>query len=149
MLGSLAKWLRIFGYDTFYPDATMNDDHLLQIASQEKRFLLSRDKELLIRAKKALVPVLEIQTTNLTEQLRLVVRKIPPDEKHFLTRCTLCNTILRPIEKEGIKGKIPEKVFHKRDDFWICPTCSKYYWKGTHYENMKEKIDTLIQNEFL
>ena len=147
MLGSLAKWLRIFGFDTFYPDSTTNDDFILQIATREKRLLISRDKELLIRAKKTLVPVLEIQTTNLTEQLQQVLKKIPVDEEKILSRCTVCNTLLHSVEKEGIKDKIPEKVFQTRNEFWICPSCSKYYWMGTHYENMREKINTLIQKE--
>jgi len=147
MLGSLAKWLRIFGFDTFYPDSTTNDDFILQIATREKRLLISRDKELLIRAKKTLVPVLEIQTTNLTEQLQQVLKKIPVDEEKILSRCTVCNTLLHSVEKETIKDKIPEKVFQTRNEFWICPSCSKYYWMGTHYENMREKINTLIQKE--
>ena len=37
MLGSLAKWLRIFGFDTLYPDMTTNDDEVLDIAKTEKR----------------------------------------------------------------------------------------------------------------
>jgi uncharacterized protein with PIN domain len=147
MLGSLAKWLRIFGFDTFYPDSTTNDDFILQIATREKRLLISRDKELLIRAKKTLVPVLEIQTTNLTEQLQQVLKKIPVDEEKILSRCTVCNTLLHSVEKETIKDKIPEKVFQTRNEFWICPSCSKYYWMGTHYENMRKKINTLIQKE--
>lgn len=147
MLGSLAKWLRIFGFDTFYPDSTTNDDFILQIATREKRLLISRDKELLIRAKKTRVPVLEIQTTNLTEQLQQVLKEIPVDEEKILSRCTVCNTLLHAVEKEGIKDKIPEKVFQTRNEFWICPACSKYYWMGTHYENMREKINTLIQKE--
>ena len=141
MLGSLAKWLRIFGFDTLYPDATMNDDSVLQIAYQEQRLLISRDKELLIRAKKALIPILEIRTTDLTEQLQQVLKVIPLNEEKILTRCTICNTLLRSIEKEGIKEQIPEKVYITKNEFWICPVCSKYYWMGTHYENMREKIN--------
>jgi uncharacterized protein with PIN domain len=147
MLGSLAKWLRIFGFDTVYPDATMNDDLILQIAQREKRLLISRDRELLIRAKKTLIPVLEIHTTDLTEQLHHVLQEIPIDEKKILTRCTLCNTSLHSIDKEVIKEKIPETVFQTRNEFWVCPSCSKYYWMGTHYENMREKINTLVRKE--
>jgi len=149
MLGSLAKWLRIFGFDTIYPDATMSDDGVLQIAHREKRLLISRDKELLIRAKKILIPVLEIQTTDLSKQLHQVLKQIPMDEKKILTRCTLCNTPLHSIDKEAIKDKIPEKVFQTRNEFWICPSCSKYYWMGTHYEDMRGKINTLIKKEFM
>jgi uncharacterized protein with PIN domain len=147
MLGSLAKWLRILGFDTFYPDATMTDENVLQIAQQENRLLLSRDKDLLIRAKKLLIPILEIHTTELTEQLQHLLKTIPFDENELLTRCTLCNTLLHPIEKEKIKDKIPENVFQKRDQFWVCSTCSKYYWMGTHYEHMKQKIQTFRQKQ--
>ncbi|MBN2599183.1 MAG: Mut7-C RNAse domain-containing protein [Candidatus Thermoplasmatota archaeon] len=147
MLGSLAKWLRIFGFDTSYPDATMDDDSVLQIASHEKRLLISRDKELLIRAKKRLIPTLEIQTTQLSEQLHQVLRQIPFNEKTILSRCTLCNTPLHSIDKESIKDKIPEKVYQTRKEFWVCPSCLKYYWMGTHYENMKEHINALTQKE--
>jgi uncharacterized protein with PIN domain len=143
MLGSLAKWLRIFGFDTLYPDATMNDDFILQIVKQENRLLISRDKELLFRAKKAHIDVLEIQTTDLHDQLTQVLRRLPIDPTHVLTRCTLCNTPLLSVEKKHIKASIPPKVFETMDAFWFCPTCSKYYWMGTHYENMIEKINEL------
>jgi uncharacterized protein with PIN domain len=143
MLGSLAKWLRIFGFDTIYPEVTTNDDRVLEIAKRAKRLLLSRDKELIIRGKKAHINVLEIQTTNLTEQLTQVLNEIPIDAKKVLTRCTLCNTVLLSAEKKEIKDRIPEKVFETRDQFWYCSVCNKYYWMGTHYENMIEKINEL------
>lgn len=143
MLGSLAKWLRIFGFDTFYPKTTMDDDSILQIAHSEQRLLISRDKELLMRAKKALIPVLEIHTTDLTEQLRQVLKVISLEPEKILTRCTVCNAILHPMQKETIKEHLPKKVYETKNEFWTCPVCSRYYWKGTHYENMCEKINTL------
>jgi uncharacterized protein with PIN domain len=143
MLGSLAKWLRIFGFDTLYPDMTTNDDEVLDIAKTENRLLISRDKELLIRGKKAQLQVLEIQTTDLNEQLAQVLTHIPVDRIQILTRCTLCNTPLLSVEKKAIKPYVPPKVFEARDHFWYCSVCHKYYWMGTHYENMIEKINKL------
>lgn len=147
MLGSLAKWLRIFGFDTKYPDATTTDDSLLQTAKEENRLLISRDKQLLQRCKKAQLPVLEIQTTRLSEQIAQVLSHIRVDETTILSRCTLCNTPLRTIEKKGLEPYIPEKVFKTKDAFWYCPTCKKYYWMGTHYENMREQINLLLQKD--
>jgi len=141
MLGSLAKWLRIFGFDTMYPDNTTTDDSLLQTAKEENRLLISRDKRLIQRGKKAQLPVLEIQTTRLSEQIAQVLSHITVDEKTILSRCTLCNNPLRSVEKKGLEPYIPEQVFRTRDAFWYCPTCKKYYWMGTHYENMREKIN--------
>jgi len=143
MLGSLAKWLRIFGFDTLYPDATANDDEVLQIAKAEKRLLISRDKELITRGKKVQLNVLEIQTTNLNEQLVQVLTYIQIDSTQVLTRCTLCNTPLISVEKKAIKTRVPLKVFETRDQFWYCSVCNKYYWMGTHYENMIKKINEL------
>jgi uncharacterized protein with PIN domain len=143
MVGSLAKWLRIFGYDTIYPDMTTNDDKVLDIAKAEGRLLISRDKELLIRGKKIQLDVLEILTTDLDKQLAQVLTRVPIDRTHVLTRCTLCNTPLISVEKKATKTYVPPKVFESRDQFWYCSVCNKYYWMGTHYENMIEKINTL------
>lgn len=112
MLGSLAKWLRIFGLDTVYPDATINDDDVLKIAKHDDRLLISRDKELIRRGKKALVNVLEIQTTDLTEQLRQVLLKIKIDTEQVLTRCTLCNTPLVSVEKKQSRVLSPKRCLN-------------------------------------
>lgn len=144
MLGSLAKWLRIFGYDTFYPDKTMNDEAVLNIAKNQKRLLISRDKELLIRGKKLLLDILEIKTTDLDVQIAQVFSRLPIDHGQVLTRCTLCNTPLFSVQKKDAEHHVPPKVFESRDQFWYCSVCNKYYWMGTHYENIIEKINKLI-----
>jgi len=145
MLGSLAKWLRIFGFDTLYPDTTTDDDEVLHIAKAEKRLLISRDKELIIRGKKIKLDVLEIHMTDLDQQLAQVLTCISIDSTQVLTRCTLCNTPLISVEKKATKTYVPPKVFETRDQFWYCSVCKKYYWMGTHYENMIEKINTLTK----
>jgi uncharacterized protein len=125
MLGSLAKWLRIFGFDTLYPDMTTNDDEVLDIARTENRLLISRDKELLIRGNKIKLDVLEIQTTDLDKQLAQVLTRIPIDSTQVLTRCTICNSPLISVEKKATKTYVPPKVFETRDQFWYCPVCDK------------------------
>lgn len=52
MLGTLAKWLRIYGFDTFYANSEIDDEGLMEIAKKEKRVLITRDKDLIIKAKK-------------------------------------------------------------------------------------------------
>jgi uncharacterized protein with PIN domain len=143
MLGSLAKWLRIFGYDTFYPSSEASDDELLSIAKEEDRLVISRDKELIARGKKKSLAVLEIHTTNLEEQLTQVLHHIGFDTSKLLTRCIVCNTPLLSVEKRTVKTHVPPKVFETRDAFWFCPVCTQYYWMGTHYENMIKKINAL------
>ncbi len=147
MLGSLATWLRILGVDTFYPDDQMSDEQLLQIATQEGRLIISRDKQLIARGKKRKIPVLELHPTNLDEQLEAVVRTIPLEKEKMLTRCTVCNTPLCPVEKKDVADQVPPKVLESHNQFWFCPHCNKYYWMGTHYQNMMQKISKLTKEK--
>ena len=147
MLGSLATWLRILGVDTFYPDNQMSDEQLLEIAAQEQRLIISRDKQLIAQGKKRKIPVLELHTTNLDEQLEAVVQAIPIETDKTLTRCTLCNTPLDSAKKEDVVGHVPPKVLQSQHEFWYCPHCNKYYWMGTHYQNMMQKITRLTQKK--
>ncbi len=140
MLGKLAKWLRILGYDTIYY-RTQNDSALIEIAQQQDRTLLTRDTQL---ARNWLVPTLLIKDEIVDEQLKQVIQRfnLKIGEALF-SRCPKCNTNLVKIEKEEIKDKIPEYIYHTYDKFWTCPTCNRYYWAGTHWLNIKAKVEKL------
>ncbi len=45
MLGSLARWLRILGYDTAY-DNRIEDDDIIERCLRESRIALTRDRRL-------------------------------------------------------------------------------------------------------
>src|SRR5579871_488532 len=51
MLGSIARKLRILGFDTFY-DPSVNDVGLLKIASSTERVLVTNDQDLFLMAKR-------------------------------------------------------------------------------------------------
>jgi hypothetical protein len=143
MLGSLATWLRILGQDTYYAQRYITDDELLQIAKNEQRTIISRDKVLLQRAKKELIQIIPLVSTNLDEQLRTVLPKITIDKNELLTRCTICNTILESIIKNRIIDQVPKRIYDQHDTFWYCPHCNKVYWMGSHYENIRTKLQNL------
>ena len=140
MLGTLAKWLRIYGFDTFYAGSEADDNEILRIAKKENRTLITRDIELVYRAKRENVKVIEIKSTDLDEQLKVVLNQVKIDKKTFLSRCTLCNTPIYPIKKDEVKGKVPKKVFENNKKFWLCKKCDKIYWCGSHTEDMIKKI---------
>ena len=145
MLGTLAKWLRLLGFDTLYANDKMTDDDILHLAKAEHRMILSRDKTLIKRGKKLDLSVLEVQTVDLNEQLRQVLSKASVEPKKVLSRCSLCNTLLQPISKEKVKDTVPPRIFQHNESFWICPTCDKIYWAGTHYENILETMRQLTK----
>jgi uncharacterized protein with PIN domain len=146
MLGSLARWLRLFGFDTFYANQDMDDGELLKIAKKEDRVIITRDKQLIARGRKEKLPVIEINTTDLDEQLNLVLKNVDIDQKAILSRCSVCNTILDEIKKSEVKGKVPTKIFENNEKFWFCSKCDKFYWMGSHYDKIKNKI-TQIKND--
>ena len=143
MLGSLATWLRFIGYDTFYTNGIISDQELLTIAKKEGRVLITRDKTLIIMAKKQHVEFIVIETISLDEQLRIVLTKKPIKDDRILSRCSICNTPLNSIEKHLVVDQIPPGVFEQHTLFWICPSCNKIYWRGSHYDKIMKKVHQL------
>ena len=139
MLGSLARWLRFLGFDTAYPDV-LTDKDLKELARQENRVLLTRDKEL---SKAKDIAVVYIESIDLKEQLVQVVANYNLKITSAFSRCSLCNSLLDPVDKKEVEGKVPEKVFNLQDEYWECQKCKKFYWQGTHYQGIKKKLEEL------
>jgi uncharacterized protein with PIN domain len=143
MLGTLAKWLRLFGFDTFYVNTEIDDSKLLQLAKEENRVILTRDKQLIERGKKDNIKVKKIPSTDIDQQLYQVLRDIKIDKKNVLSRCSICNQIINEIAKNDVENKIPDRIFKSNEKFWYCSKCDKIYWIGTHYEKILIKINKI------
>jgi hypothetical protein len=140
MLGKLAKWLRILGYDTFYTNK-IKPETLLSIAISENRIILTRNHKLL--KQKNRIPVILIHSDTVKEQLRELNSKIPLSANHLFTRCPICNQKTHPIEKEKVKGVVPPYVYQTEDKFTHCIQCGRTYWKGTHITHAKEWLKSI------
>jgi hypothetical protein len=144
MLGKLAKWLRILGYDTTYP-ITDEDLVLILTARQENRILLTRDTNLIKR--RNICDYLFIKNDQWEEQLLELIKglelKIDFNSKIF-SRCSICNKPTKNVDKKEVQNYVPPYVFLTQNKFVYCPSCQKYYWKGTHWQRMTEKIKKLI-----
>jgi len=140
MLGRLAKWLRILGYDAGYFPG--EDDELIALAEREGRVLLTRDTHLLRR--RSLPLHLFIQSDHVMEQLRQVVRAFSLDPRTLPAhRCARCNVVLQPRERSEVFGLVPEFVWSHHQSFWACPHCHRIYWAGTHRKRMEDAIRSL------
>lgn len=140
MLGKLAKWLRMLGYDTVYI-AGADDDELVRLTVREDRILLTRDTRLCERrmVRKRCVFV-KWGTT--AEQIRQVFEElgISPDQEFLFTRCTICNSEITPLEKPQVKGRVPPYVFRTQAQYGFCSACGKIYWRGTHVQHVLEAL---------
>ena len=142
MLGTLAKWLRILGFDTIY-EAGMDDDEILRLAIAENRVIISRDVELCSRKSDSIL----LKSRDLDEQIARILDFYSVDKNKILSRCLECNCLLQMVIRQNIeKTSVPEDILQRYDVFWHCEKCNKYYWPGTHFENMKQKANHLLDN---
>lgn len=158
MLGDLAKWLRLLGFDTLY-FSSISDDELSEKTRETKRILLTSDKKLYSHAKRRAHVIFVPINTSVVEKLKVVFSKlrITRDCLDTLigTRCVYCNTELVKVTsiekvKELInKYKIREIPYDSSQisDFWFCPTCKKLYWKGRMWKQIERMIDQILGEE--
>lgn len=143
MLGTLAKWLRIYGFDTFYASDDLDDNKLIEIAKKENRTLITRDKQLIYNSRRENIKSIKITEKNIDEQLKQILKEVKIDKDLFLSRCLLCNSLVSKVNKNETKSKIPDKIFKNNENFWYCKKCDKIYWQGSHFKNMTQKINSL------
>jgi uncharacterized protein with PIN domain len=55
-----------------------------------------------------------------------------------------CNHPLKPSDKEENREKIPEYVYKNFNEFNICKNCGRLYWQGSHYKEMKKKLQIAV-----
>jgi len=141
MFGSLAKWLRFLGFDCLYAGCVLSDDDIVEKAKLEERVVITRDKLLVNRCKSFDVEVLLIESELLEDQIVSVLKHCEWDEKFLFSRCSVCNALLVEVEKQKVWNRVPVKVFESHEVFWKCPVCLRMYWMGTHYDQMKQKVE--------
>ncbi len=137
MLGSLAKWLRMTGYDTVY-DKKLDDKELAAVARRDGRFILTRDKELSKEPGSLL-----IEDDLLDGQLAAVKARFGIMFDEAAIRCTGCNGELAELPKEQAKEAVPEGAFAANDRFWKCTGCGKVYWRGSHWLGILDRLKKL------
>jgi len=143
MLGKLAKWLKILGFDVlFFPKA--EDDDLLAIARRDKRTLLSRDRALLGRSKNVTKLLIESETWE--DQVRQVLDHFALHaEARPYSRCVECNAALKPLPKSQAANLVTPFVLEHAETFAVCPTCSRVFWPGTHFSGMEAKLAEILK----
>lgn len=140
MLGKLAVWLRISGYDTLYVGdfATEDEDEFL-LRNFEDRLLLTKDRGLFEKAKKVKREVFLVRSNDVAEQMR-ELKNIGIKFQIVMDRCSVCNSLLRIPSKEEALDVLKEQGLPadmlERYELWFCENCKKLYWMGGHWVNM-------------
>ena len=142
MLGRLAKWLRIAGFDVVYSNK-FTDDELIAISNLEGRVLLSRDTRLLIR--KPVREFIFLKSQDIQKQIRQVFETMHIAAlASLLTRCLSCNEILIETPRESVRERVPVFVYETQSRFKSCPKCGKIFWAGTHRNAVVQTLQKLL-----
>ncbi len=142
MLGRLARWLRILGWDTWYFRAVADSD-LLELHGLSGRILLTKDTRLARDAKAG--KGLLVSGNGWEEQLRQVMERlqIPILPERILTRCPVCNLPLCETGPEEVRSRVPDHVSQTHGAFRECKLCRRVYWGGTHRDRIRRVIQAI------
>lgn len=145
-VGKLARWLRMLGYDALFINP-IDDEGLIAIALKEKRVLLTKDTQIMLRrvATSGRLRAILIEDDNPKAQLRQVVRTMKLDQERKFTLCLECNETLVPRSKEDVQDLVPPYVFKTQSHYFQCPACQRIYWRGTHWQRMNREMETLME----
>ena len=138
-LGSLARRLRLLGFDCLY--ATQADDEdLVAISTRERRVLLTRDRFLLRRS--AVSHGYLVRSDQPSEQVPEVIRRFQLGASLApFSRCPACNGSLAAVEKAAIEHRLPAGTRRSYDEFQTCPDCGRDYWRGAHHQRLMRLVE--------
>lgn len=147
MLGSLARWLRILGFDVDY-DSDAADADLVRRAMLERRVLLTKDRKL--PREWTLSRVYVVVAEGDEAQVREVVQAFDlADHAEPFSRCSRCNAPLQELPAEEARKEVPPYVARTVDRFGRCPECGRIYWNGTHTDDMRERLGRMLGEDVL
>lgn len=144
MLGRLARWLRILGYDTAY-EQMITDEVLIERALREDRWLLTRDRYLaqrkVLRGRHTL-----IESDDLEDQLGQLHQDLKIDldmTRHRGYRCADCNVALISVSPDNARPLVPPFVAQQYREFLQCPHCRRVFWPGTHWHDLLARVTAI------
>jgi len=157
MLGKLTRWLRILGFYVIWAGELRGsydediDNKIITRALKDDLIIITRDKELLRKAKRYDIKVIYVKNSSLIDKIKSVLDAINYDIELISNvnpaRCPVCNGLLIKVDKDEIYDKIPPRTREIYDEFWLCRKCGKIYWKGSHWKNISKTIKKLLKNK--
>ncbi len=143
MLGRLARWLRILGFDTAFYRRT-DDAGPLAAARLDGRILLTRNTSLAVPGGRTAGRLL-IESDDWRKQVGQVLDELDlRDAVRPYSRCVACNAELKHLDRA--ENLVPPYVSEHGTEFSLCPGCGRVYWKGTHCSDMGTKLISIMDS---
>lgn len=148
-LRKLARTMRLLGFDADFED-DRDDDMLAVIAATENRILLTCDRQLLMR--KIVPRGIIVRSRNPEQQILEVISRLQLQNLlNPMTRCVECNGLIREADLNSpefilVKNDIPEGVLSWCTEYFICNSCGRLYWHGSHYDKLMVKVNRILNS---
>ncbi|MDP6100266.1 MAG: Mut7-C RNAse domain-containing protein [Dehalococcoidia bacterium] len=123
-----------------------DDSSIVRTALKEGRIVLTRDSGVVRRrvATTGRLQVLLLRSDSVWKQLSQVVTNFSLNPTHrSFSLCLECNHLLEGRSKEEVVGLVPPYVLSTQWEFSRCPSCGRIYWKGTHWDAMRSRLQEL------
>ena len=156
MLGKLARFLRIFGYDTVYANDLIEyyntnpvpDNNLKEYAQSSNRIIITKD---LPFYKNIIDNAILLEGEGIYSYLNQLKQKLKLqfNFKIQIARCSTCNSPLQGVaNKILIKKLVKSETFLNYKEFFQCvnPTCRKVFWNGPHIADINRKLHNMTKN---
>jgi uncharacterized protein with PIN domain len=79
---------------------------------------------------------------SLREQLRTVLRDLGLSLRE--PRCMACGGELQSTPKEEVLARIPPRTARWKDEYFVCASCNRLYWRGTHWERIARALGEAV-----
>jgi uncharacterized protein with PIN domain len=141
-VGKLARWLRLFGFDTLYKNS-FGDSELAEMAGESNRILLTKDCNLLKR-KKIIFGHLVRENDPVKQIVEVVKLYNLHNRIRPFTRCLRCNGMLGPVNKKEIDHLLEPLTRKYYNIFHQCNQCRQVYWHGSHRSKLDKDLQSVL-----
>ena len=155
MLGKLARFLRIFGFDTIYANDLIDffkmnpvpDDKLIDYAKKNERIIITKDYPLYKRNTENSV---YLRGEGIYHYLNQLKNHFDLSFKFNIeqARCSICNSQLKRVTNKAlVKDLVLKETYNNYNEFYQClnPQCRKIYWAGSHIEDIENKLSKILK----
>jgi uncharacterized protein with PIN domain len=139
----------MMGFDSSLFDHP-DDWDMIRTALAEDRIILTRDTQVM---KRRIITTGKVRALFITDddpekQIQQVIDSLELDcDMHPFTLCLECNQPLTPRLPDEVKDRVPPYVFQTQHEYVECLCCHRIYWRGTHWQGMRQQLARLKNNE--
>jgi hypothetical protein len=139
MLGSLARKLRAFGFDTSYYGKG-DDEGIITLAASQHRIMLTADRTLRDRALSRGATAFLVSGSTDGRRISSILASALDAGTRIVRGpplCSVCGGSLLKVPRRHAADLVPSGVARRHRLFLRCTACGRVYWRGSHWKKLR------------